>query len=159
MLCHVDLCAHTMICMRSCTSIWCCIQICCVQGTPFESELEYLAYGCQGDPLVQTAVLSFQQQTALRVSPPFSHTQAVENYTDHSNNQEQHQQRQQRTVTGILQALVTTVAMGVTLTVIVTAMMTMVYVSHMPVLMTGWCCMHLATWPSWQRSPALLLQC
>lgn len=76
MLCHVDLCAHTMICMRSCSLIWCCIQICFVQGTPFESELEYLAYGCQGDPLVQTAVLSFQQQTALRVSPPF--TQVVQ---------------------------------------------------------------------------------
>ena len=38
-----------------------------LQGAPFESELEYLAEGCQGDPLVQTAVLSFKQQTALKV--------------------------------------------------------------------------------------------
>ncbi len=60
--------------------MWSCIKFCCVQGAPFESELEYLAYGCQGDPLVQTAVLSFQQQAALQVSPPF--TQAVEDKVD-----------------------------------------------------------------------------
>ena len=41
--------------------------MCVVQGEPFESELEYLAYGCQGDALVQSAVLSFQQRTALQV--------------------------------------------------------------------------------------------
>ena len=67
-----------------CNLVLCCIQFCCVQGAPFESELEYLAYGCQEDPLVQTAVLSFQQQTALQVSPPF--TQAVENSIARSNN-------------------------------------------------------------------------
>lgn len=39
-----------------------------MQGAPFESELEYLAYECQGDPLVQTAVLSFKEQTALQVT-------------------------------------------------------------------------------------------
>ncbi|KAL0045851.1 hypothetical protein WJX82_006724 [Trebouxia sp. C0006] len=39
------------------------------KGAPFESELQYLAYGCQEDPLVQTAVLSFQQQTALQGIP------------------------------------------------------------------------------------------
>ena len=39
-----------------------------MQGAPFESELEYLAEGCQGDPLVQSAVLSFKEQTALQVS-------------------------------------------------------------------------------------------
>ena len=38
-----------------------------MQGAPFESELEYLAYGCQEDPLVQSAVLSFKEQTALQV--------------------------------------------------------------------------------------------
>ena len=67
-----DLDVHTVM---YCNLVLCCIQFCCVQGAPFESELEYLAYGCQEDPLVQTAVLSFQQQTALQVSPPV--TQAV----------------------------------------------------------------------------------
>lgn len=38
------------------------------QGKPFESELEFLADACQGDPLVQTAVLSFPQGNALKVT-------------------------------------------------------------------------------------------
>ena len=41
-----------------------------MQGKPFESELEFLADACQGDPLVQTAVLSFPQGNALKVSLP-----------------------------------------------------------------------------------------
>jgi len=77
MLYHVDIDVCLVMYIQSCITIWCCIQSCCVQGAPFESELEYLAYGCQGDPLVQMAVLSFQQQTALQVSTPF--TQAVKN--------------------------------------------------------------------------------
>ena len=39
-----------------------------MQGKPFESELEFLADACQGDPLVQTAVLSFPEGNALKVS-------------------------------------------------------------------------------------------
>ena len=39
-----------------------------MQGAPFETELEYLAFSCQDDPLVQAAVLSFKQQTALKVT-------------------------------------------------------------------------------------------
>ena len=42
-----------------------------MQGKPFESELEFLADACQGDPLVQTAVLSFPQGNALKVSLPY----------------------------------------------------------------------------------------
>ena len=52
---------YTLICERVC--------VVGLQGAPFETELEYLAEGCQGDPLVQSAVLSFQQQTALKVDP------------------------------------------------------------------------------------------
>ena len=39
-----------------------------MQGKPFESELEFLADACQGDPLVQTAVLSFPEGNALKVT-------------------------------------------------------------------------------------------
>lgn len=38
-----------------------------MQGKPFESELGFLADTCQGDPLVQTAVLSFPEGNALKV--------------------------------------------------------------------------------------------
>lgn len=41
-----------------------------MQGKPFESELQFLFDACQGDPLVQTAVLSLPQSNALKVTWP-----------------------------------------------------------------------------------------